>query len=179
MVRLILSLIIGLAVLLLGRRLFWLFVGAVGFLAGAELATRFFPNQPVLIIILIALVLGIVGALLAVFLQRVAVGIAGFVAGAFVTAGLLNAFAVSLGRFEWVILLIGAIIAAVIVMIFFDWALVFLSALTGAAIIIQPLAIDRPLLGLVFVGLFILGFAVQAADLMRQEPPPAEPAEVE
>lgn len=179
MVRLILNLVIGLAVLLLGRRLFWLFVGAVGFLAGAELATRFFPEQPVVIIILIALVLGIIGALLAVFLQRLAVGIAGFVAGAFVTSGLLNAFAVNMGRLEWVILLIGAIIAAVIVMIFFDWALVILASLTGAAIIIQPLALDRPLLGLVFIGLFILGFAVQAADLMRQEPPPPEPADVE
>jgi len=51
------TLIVGLAVLLLGRRLFWLFVGAVGFLAGLQWARPVLGDQPEWVIVVAALVL--------------------------------------------------------------------------------------------------------------------------
>jgi len=42
----IILIILGTVLLALGRRLFWLFVGAVGFVAGLNLATHFFSDQP-------------------------------------------------------------------------------------------------------------------------------------
>ena len=75
------TLVVGLAVLLLGRRLFWLFVGAAGFAVGFTVAPAALPNSPEWLIVLAALVLGILGAVLAILLQWLAVGLGGFAPG--------------------------------------------------------------------------------------------------
>ena len=56
---LVIRVISGLALLTLGRRLFWLFVGLIGFAVGIALAGQVFPSQSDLTQIIIALVLGI------------------------------------------------------------------------------------------------------------------------
>ena len=72
----IVSLLVGIAVLLLGRKLFWLFVGAVGFVIGLGLAFQLLVEQPEWLILIAALVIGLAGAVLAIFAQKVAVVIA-------------------------------------------------------------------------------------------------------
>ncbi len=95
------TLLVGLAVLLLGRRLFWLFVGAAGFAVGLHVAPMVL-NGPEWLMVVAALVLGILGAVLAIFFQWLAIGLAGFAAG--VHGGLAAAAAlgfvgaVALGR---------------------------------------------------------------------------------
>jgi len=79
----IISLILGVALLVAGRKLFWLFVGAAGFVTGLQLATQFWQG-PELLAIVIGLVVGVIFALLAIFLQSVAIGIAGFLAGGYI-----------------------------------------------------------------------------------------------
>ena len=75
-----LNVLIGGGLLLAGRKLFWLLVGAVGFMLGLELASRIaFRSQWMLV--LAALVLGVAFALLAVFVETVAIGVAGFLGG--------------------------------------------------------------------------------------------------
>ncbi|HVQ21300.1 MAG TPA: hypothetical protein VMS23_09670, partial [Terrimicrobiaceae bacterium] len=44
----------GSALLLFGRRLFWLFVGVVGFIGGMRLGTEAFQGKPELVVLLIA-----------------------------------------------------------------------------------------------------------------------------
>ena len=61
----IVSLLIGIVLLLFGRKLFWLFVGAAGFLVGMDIANRFFTG-PDATKLIIALLVGIIGAFLAV-----------------------------------------------------------------------------------------------------------------
>src|ERR1044071_6572953 len=73
--------LIGVVILLFGRKLFWLCVAAVGFAAGVEIAPHLVQHPSPMLALTFALVLGFVGALLAMFLQKIAVGIAGFVAG--------------------------------------------------------------------------------------------------
>ena len=75
------TLIVGLAVLLLGRRLFWLFVGAAGFAVGLHVAPAVL-NGPEWLMVVVALVLGILGAVLAIFFQWLAIGLAGIVVAA-------------------------------------------------------------------------------------------------
>jgi hypothetical protein len=63
-----------------GRRLFWLFVGLMGFIT----AYRWFESNPAAQSsgrCLLAILAGIVGIVLAIFLQRVAIAVAGFFAG--------------------------------------------------------------------------------------------------
>ena len=63
-------LVLGLLLLLLGRRLFWLFIAVAGFVLGVEAAPFVLPHATELFTLLVAIVLGISGALLAIFVQR-------------------------------------------------------------------------------------------------------------
>jgi hypothetical protein len=76
-----LEMIGGIALLIMGRRLYWLFVGLIGFVVGALLSQQFFSAQPEWMSVLVALGFGVAGALLAVFLQGIAIAAAGFIAG--------------------------------------------------------------------------------------------------
>jgi hypothetical protein len=173
----ILMIIVGVAVLLLGRRLFWLFVGAVGFLVGVELAGHFISAQPQWVIILIALVIGLIGAVLAVVVQQIAIAAAGLLVGAAITSAAITFLGLHLGRFEWIPLVVGGIIGAIFVIAIFDWALIFLSSLTGAVLIVQPLELRPAVAPLVFLGLLIVGIVVQSVMFARrEESPPATPA---
>jgi hypothetical protein len=93
--------VVGIALLTLGRKLFWLFVGVAGFVLGFGLATQFLRGQPDWIVLVIALVAGLVGVLLALFLQRLAVGVAGFIAGGYILINLLNALGWQTGEVSW------------------------------------------------------------------------------
>ena len=75
------TLIVGLAVLLFGRRLFWLFVGAAGFAVGLHVARAVFTERPEWLVVAAALVLGFLGAVLAIAFQWLAVGLGGFAVG--------------------------------------------------------------------------------------------------
>ncbi len=67
----IVHLLLGIVLLLLGRRLFWFFVGVAGFLVGMNIAEQFVVGPPGTNL-LIAIVAGILGAVIAIFLQKVA-----------------------------------------------------------------------------------------------------------
>src|SRR5437588_12484980 len=77
----IISVIIGVAILLFGRKLFWLFVAALGFAVGLEIPAYFMREPPQWMTLLVALGAGVIGALLAILLQKLAIAIAGFIAG--------------------------------------------------------------------------------------------------
>src|SRR5215470_5889444 len=75
------GIVVGVALLLFGRRLSWVFVGGIGFLTGLEFAPEVVPGQPDWVILVAALVTALVGALLAVMAQAFVIGAIGFVAG--------------------------------------------------------------------------------------------------
>lgn len=168
---LVLTVAAGLAALLFGRQLFWLFVGLVGFLVSFNLATQFLGGQPQWVILLIALVVGIAGALLAVFLQYIAVGIAGFLAGGYAMFSLLQLLNLDINQvwLSWFMFILGGVIGAILVLLLFDWALIILSAGVGAATLVQVTETFTELTPAVNVILFVLllvvGIAVQAYTL--------------
>ena len=92
----------GLALLFLGRKLFWLFVGIVGFLAGMELGAEFVKGQPQGIIVLIAIGAGLLAAILAIFLQRLVVAIAGGLAGGLIAMRLAVMLGAFPNLFQWI-----------------------------------------------------------------------------
>lgn len=168
---LIITLVAGLAALLFGRRLFWLFVGLVGFLVSFNLATEFLGGQPQWIILLIALVVGILGALLAVFLQYIAVAVAGFLAGGYAVLSLVRLLSLDLNQewLFWFIFILGGVIGAILILLVFDWALIILSSGVGAATLVQLAELFTelsPALNLIlFFLLLIVGIAFQAYTL--------------
>lgn len=168
---LIITLVAGLAALLFGRRLFWLFVGLVGFLVSFDLATEFLSGQPQWIILLIALAVGIIGALLAVFLQYIAVAVAGFMAGGYAVFSLMQLLNLDINQewLYWFILILGGVIGAILILLVFDWALIILSSGVGATTLVQ--LAERftelsPAINLIlFFLLLIVGIAFQAYTL--------------
>ena len=161
--------LLGGALLALGRKLFWLFVATIGFFAAIELSSRLLRAQPVWISILLALLVGVIGALLAIFLQGVAIWVAGFLAGGYLAISLLAMFGLDTGALTWIGFFIGGILGGVLAGLMFDWALIILSSLSGATLIVQALPFDRVLAVLAFVGLFVIGIAIQASILRSEK----------
>jgi len=173
-------LLVGFLLLLLGRRLFWLFVAAAGFLAGVAAAPYILPHQSELFTLLVAAILGVAGALLAFFVQKLAVMIGGFLAGGYLAvvlgAPLLDGAGIAYPG-AWLCFLVGGILGALLMMIFFNWALILLSSLQGAHMIIRGLPAIRsfPMLRhhhpILFVILAVIGIFVQAATYRRRPRP--------
>ena len=120
----IISVAIGVAILLFGRKLFWLFVAAVGFALGIEIAPHLVHQPSPALALTFALVLGFAGALIAFLLQKLAIGIVGFLAGARLAIALASAFLVNHERYDIVTFIIGGILGAILLLALFDWALI-------------------------------------------------------
>jgi hypothetical protein len=171
---------VGIGLLILGRKAFWLFVGGVGFVLGLYVATRIVPVSQGWLVLVLALVGGLLGALLAVVLQHIAVGLAGFVAGGYVAMNVVDMSGWEVGRRlpgaweNWLVFIVGGIIFAVLIGVLFEWALIILSSITGATLITQSLQLQASLLLPLFVVLVATGILVQALlyRAERSHPPP-------
>lgn len=159
----IVRLLVGGALLVLGRKLFWLFVAAVGFAAGWAVATDLLSVQPEWLALVIALGIGVVGALVAQFVQRLAIGLAGFLAGAFLALSLVSLLHPEAAWWGWLAFLAGGILGAVLLAATFEWALIGLSSLAGAVLVAGALNLSSTMHLLVLIGLFVVGVIVQSA----------------
>jgi hypothetical protein len=166
----ILMLVLGIILLLFGRRAFWLFVAVAGFIAGITFVTQFMSGQPELVLLLIAIIAGIIGAFLGIVLEWVAILIAGFLAGGYLATTLVTSIGLTLSVGYGVIYIIGGVIGLILVAALFDWAIILLSVLLGAEMIMPFLSISAPAYWLVFLGLLIVGIVVQVGIWRRRYP---------
>jgi hypothetical protein len=158
--------ILGGALLVAGRKLFWLFVAAAGFVTGFQLATGYFQASEGLSII-VGLVVGAIFAILAIFLQTIAIGIAGFLAGGYILQTLTASFGLTTA--PWLIYVIGGLIGVLLVSFLFDWAIITLSSLAGASLVVEALQLQRT--GWIFILLFLAGVIVQGMAYRSEERP--------
>lgn len=165
----VLNTLIGVILLTLGRKLFWLFVACVGFVSGFTYAKQLWGIESHLMILLIGMVVGLIGAVLAVFLQSLAIGLAGFIAGGFISVNILDLFDLGAGQLLWLPFVLGGIVGALLLLFIFDWALIFLSSLTGAALIVQITEFSPQLEGAIFLLLAMFGIVFQAT-IMKEKP---------
>ena len=154
-------LLIGIGLLTLGRRLFWLFVGSVGFIAGFTYAQEVLAIQSTLVTVLIAIGAGVIGALVSIFMQGFAIGVAGFLAGTYILYVILSFFGLQTNAL-WLVYIIGGAAGTVCMFMIFDWALIVISSLTGAAFIVDTIQLNVPLEVIIFVVLVIAGIVFQA-----------------
>src|SRR6266513_2607532 len=163
----IIGVIVGTAILLFGRKLFWLFVAALGFAVGVEIAAYFIHDPPVWTTLVIALGLGILGAVLAIMLQKLAIAIAGFVAGGRLASVLLAAFFVDYSHYRGITFVIGGILGALLLLALFDWVLILLSSADGAHLIGNGIVLPKTGAVIVFCVLVLIGVFVQGSMLRR------------
>jgi uncharacterized protein DUF4203 len=159
------SVLVGVAILLLGRRLFWLFVAAMGFVFGSQIAAQV-THQPASspVVLLVAIGFGIVGALLAILLQKIAIGVAGLIAGGRIALGLSAAFFAHPPG-NGIIFLIGGILGAILLLALFDWALIFFSSVEGAHLIASAIVLPQAGRVISFIVLVVIGILVQSSML--------------
>jgi hypothetical protein len=158
--------ILGSALIVAGRKLFWLFVGAAGFVTGFQLTVHYFQGLEGAAII-VGLVAGLIFAVLAIFLQTIAIGIAGFLAGGYILQTLTSSFGVDTA--PWLSYLIGGIMGVLLVSFLFDWAIITLSSLAGASLVVEGLQLQRA--GLIFMLLFLAGVIIQGMAYRSEQRP--------
>jgi hypothetical protein len=164
-----LNVVLGGTLLVLGRKLFWLFVAAIGFVIGIQVATRFFHGSE-LITIVAGLVLGIIFALLAIFVESLAIGIAGVLGGGYVLLSIAALFGLDRGAATWIAFILGGIIGVALIAFLFDWALISISSLAGASMIVGGLHFGASIGSVVFLVLLIAGVLIQGSELRKNGP---------
>lgn len=168
----LIDILLGIGLLVAGRKLFWLFVAATGFVLGAQIVIRSF-HGPEWLGIVAGLVVGLVFAALAVFLRGAAIAIVGFIAGASILVGLAGLFTPETGGYAWLLYIVGGILGIVFLLLLFNWALITLSSLGGAALLSRELVsaglLPGSLAGLLFVALSIFGVVIQATAMRREK----------
>ena len=163
----IVGVVIGIAILFFGRKLFWLCVAAVGFAVGVEIAPLLVNEASSLLALVIALVFGALGALLALFLQKIAIAVLGFLAGGKLATAIAAAFFVQYAQYSTIVFVVGGVIGAILLMAVFGWALIVVSSFIGAYLIQSAFVLPPTGSTLVFIGLAIVGIFVQAASFRR------------
>ena len=158
---------VGIALLLFGRRLFWLFVGALGFAIGLQLAPHLSQNPPLWLSLLLSLGLGLIATLLALLLQKIAIGIAGFIVGGRVAVAIAAAFLVDHAHYSVITFVVGGILGALLLLALFDWALIVFSAIEGARLIGDGVHLPSTGTTILIVALAFFGIIVQSAMFRR------------
>lgn len=157
------TIIFGVLLLIAGRRLFWLFVAAIGFVVAIDLVTPLVSPESSEVLLVVGVIAGIAGALLAVFVQKVAITIAGALAGGFYLKLFFEA--ASLHHLAWIAALVGAVLGAILMFTLFKWALIVFSSIAGAHLLTLSFHLAPPLRGALFLALVVLGLAIQARQV--------------
>jgi hypothetical protein len=166
------TLFMGIALLVLGRKLFWLFVGAIGFLAGVEFATAYLQGYGENIVLMAGVVGGVIGIVLAIFVKKVAVLGGGFIGGGYLAVNIVqNTVQQSSGQSTWIAFTIGGILGAMLVSVLFDWALILLSSFVGALLVVQSTGLGPNAAPIAFFLLAAAGILVQAWMKRKPQPP--------
>ena len=138
----IVLIVLGLLSLLLGKRLFWLFAGIVGFALGWWLMG--FINQDIWRVIA-GVIVGLILAGLSRFLGKWAIRIVAAIAGFVILPMLLGSLGMLGGISEFLWAVLGAILGLVSAMFLADWTLIFLSSILGAGFILNGVQVFLPM----------------------------------
>jgi len=160
---LIVNFLLGISLLIWGRKLFWLFVAAAGFMTGLQVAARIIGG-PQWLGIAIGIFFAIGAALLAVFLKTVAIGVAGFLMGGMVLTSIASFFGADAGLLYWGLFLVGGLGGIILIGMFFDLAVIWLSSLAGAFLLMNVFPLEGIARVLVFVGILFAGVIYQTSQ---------------
>jgi len=161
-----LQIVVAVALLMLGRRLYWLFVAGVGFVVVMSLAGEYLDIDEGWVTMALAVAAGVVGALLAVFVQKLAVTLAGFAAAAYVAAMIAEEIGRS-GQLVTVAVLVAGVLGGLLASFLFDRALILLSSLAGAALLVDALGVRHEAALTVMFVVAIAGMVIQINMLHR------------
>lgn len=162
------NMLVGLALLIFGKKLFWLFVGAIGFIGASDMAARYFSGLPDWQLLMIAVAAGLIGVLLAIFFQKMAILLVGFYTGGYLIVSLFNTLNMAPPpALPWALFVIGGLLCAVLLYLLFDWTLIVLSSLAGATFISQTIQISAIPSAILLTAMFLAGIIIQGSMLKK------------
>jgi len=166
----IFQIVVSLALLFAGRRVFWFVVAVLGFYAGMQATPMFIeaPSQSTLIAI--SLGCGLFMAVVAFVVQKLAIGIAGFLVGGYGAFLGMSRLGIHLGTFNWIPIVGVGILGVVLSSLVFEWALIVISSIAGAYLLMMMLDVSESIRSLLFVLLAVAGFLIQAKDKSKKKP---------
>jgi hypothetical protein len=160
-----LLLVIGLILVFLGRRVYLISIGILGFLGGLYLFTLFIGTAHDWRSLLFALLFGTVGSLLAFALHKAAWIFGGFCGGGVLVLYFSDATGISPVNSPVILFLIGGAVGAILFLVFLNWALITVTTLTGAVLITYQSHLTGGAAKILFVGLLVLGLLIQGKSL--------------
>jgi len=160
-----LLMVIGVILLLLGRKVYLISIGILGFLGGLYVFATFIGTMHDWRSILFALVTGTVGSLLAYTLHKAAWIFGGFCGGGVLLYYLRDSTGLLTSTPPVLLFIIGGIAGAILLLLILDQALILMSCLTGAALITYQSGMHGTEALLLFAGLFLCGFLIQGRSL--------------
>ncbi|MGC8855619.1 MAG: hypothetical protein ACP5QU_02365 [Anaerolineae bacterium] len=160
--------LLGALLLVAGRRMFYFFIGVMGFIIGTQFAARFFLG-PEWLTIALGILAGVILVALATSLRVFVTGIVGFLAGGSLLSGLLAFVGIQHGILYWVFYLAGGILGIILLNIVFEWALITLTALMGASLLTPYLPLKGTVSALIFLTLFVIGFVIQTLTYIKDD----------
>lgn len=170
---LIISVIVGLALLLCGRFLYWIYVGVIGFALGFAIGAAVTGTSTGWIEVVAGLAVGVVAALLSVAMQKPLAAAAGFAVAGGAAVLLANAWMTHAdATLLAVVFVLVGVLGATLAWVLFEPALVLFTSLAGAGIITS--AIDRHSslrafwLTILLAGIAAVGIVVQSVLLARR-----------
>jgi len=165
-----LRLLLGITLLVTGGRLFWLFLGCLGFVFTFYFAELTIQSQPHSVVLRMALLAGALGAMAAVFLQKYAVLARGFFAGGYLLIEMLKALRLRTVHHHWLIFVVGGLARAILMSVVFGWTLIILFSLMGPNLILETFHFGPQLSELFFICLVILGIVIQSRLIRIKSP---------
>lgn len=157
----IIYILLGIVLLTSGRKLFWLFVGAAGFLAGVNLVTIGWHGSEAVAII-VGILAGLVFAALAVFFKTLSIGLTGFLGGGALLIMVAGWLGIDSALPSFIIYIIGGVLGIILVSKMFDWAIILISSIVGASTIINAVELGSSLGWLGMIALIAVGIVIQA-----------------
>jgi hypothetical protein len=145
----VLIIAIGIAVLVLGKKLA-VMGAAVGALLGVGLLRLLnIPVTDVLLTLLIPGALAVIGFFVAGFTKaivNIVLLVVGAVAGAAIVLAFLDLFHINSGLLDWILALVGGVIGLILVRRYNDWALIILAGVVGGLLVTRGLSAWLPFL---------------------------------
>lgn len=171
----IVALLLGLSLLVFGRRLYWIALGGLGFFTGLWLCGHFLSRSSTGLELGIAFLVAVLGAWFAIWAQKMAIGVGGFIlggAGGFWLATSILAptlqWQMELGI--WIVTGAGAIFGVFVGALLFDATLIFLSSLVGAYLMASRSDLGHPRDLWLLLILLCVGILLQSRRSTEDEP---------
>lgn len=171
----VLALAIGVALLVAGRKLYWLALGGVGFFAGLWLADRYLDIRAAGLELGLAFLVAILGAWAVSAAQRLAIALGGFFLGGaiayWIGAWLTVPLDWNAGPWLWAVGFLGAVFGTFFAAVLFDASLIALTSFLGAILLSQASRLGPPHEGWLFLVLLLVGMVAQSGSGEREKQP--------